>query len=236
MDPLEKLPQLLECDTPETWNTTLLEITKDFGFDQIAFWSKPNKISRREATFVKSTYPDEWLATYDKSKLHAVDPTILHCRKNMLPLAWTPKTFKGKKQKEFYGQACDYGLRSGITYPSHRMSGGFGVLTFATGDIREADPHIEVMASLSLIRDFAFASSAKFFKNTQPNELHLTPRELEILQWVLAGKSSWETGKILRVAESTINFHANNAMDECGVHTRREAALIALQAGLITLG
>lgn len=236
MSPLEKLPQLLECDTPDTWSAKLVEITKDCGYEQIALWAKPNKISKRETAFIKSTYPDEWLTTYDESRLHTVDPTILHCRKSMLPLAWAPTTFKGKKQKEFYGQACDFGLRSGITYPSHGVSGEFGVLTFASSDTGNDSPHFGVLSSLSLIRDYAFASSKKFLGNAKSRRLHLTPRQLEVLQWVLAGKSSWETGKILRVAESTINFHANNAMDACGVHTRREAALIALQAGLLTLG
>lgn len=230
----EKLARLLDCDTPEIWGATLCAIAKDCGFDRIAFWAEPNRIAKRETILFKSTYPDQWLATYDKSRFYSVDPVIGHCRGSMLPIVWEPTTFKGRKQREFYEQACGYGLKSGIAYPAHGMSGKFGLLSFATDNAKYNRKHFNELATLSLIRDYALASSAKFLRDVSPTQLKLTPRETECLQWILVGKSSWETSMILGVSQTTVNFHAQNAMEKCGVHTRREAAVMALQAGYIT--
>jgi len=59
----------------------------------------------------------------------------------------------------------------------------------------------------------------------------LTERELTCLQWVAIGKTSWETGRIMGLAERTINFHIQNACRKLGVHGRQAAITMALQTG-----
>lgn len=57
----------------------------------------------------------------------------------------------------------------------------------------------------------------------------LSPRQTLCLQWVAAGKTSWETGRIMGIAERTVNFHVQAACTRLGV-TRRSAAVAAAQA------
>src|SRR5690606_31672222 len=61
----------------------------------------------------------------------------------------------------------------------------------------------------------------------------LTERELSCLQWAAVGKTSWEMGIILGLAERTVNFHIHNACRKLGVHGRQAAITAALQAGLL---
>ena len=61
----------------------------------------------------------------------------------------------------------------------------------------------------------------------------LTQRELTCLQWVAIGKTSWETGRILGLAERTINFHIQNACRKLGVHGRQAAITHAMLKGLL---
>lgn len=61
----------------------------------------------------------------------------------------------------------------------------------------------------------------------------LTQRELTCLQWVSIGKTSWETGRILGLAERTINFHIQNACRKLGVHSRQAAITTAMRTGLL---
>ena len=61
----------------------------------------------------------------------------------------------------------------------------------------------------------------------------LTERELTCLQWVAIGKTSWETGRILGLAERTINFHIQNACRKLGVHGRQAAITTAMRSGLL---
>lgn len=60
----------------------------------------------------------------------------------------------------------------------------------------------------------------------------LSNRETECLYWSSAGKTSWETGSILGVSESTVNFHLRNACAKLGVRGRRAAVAAALRQDL----
>jgi DNA-binding CsgD family transcriptional regulator len=61
----------------------------------------------------------------------------------------------------------------------------------------------------------------------------LSERELECLEWVSLGKTSWETGLILGVSERTINFHLLNAARKLNVYGRQAAVAIALRQNLL---
>jgi DNA-binding CsgD family transcriptional regulator len=61
----------------------------------------------------------------------------------------------------------------------------------------------------------------------------LSDRELSCLQWVAAGKTSWETSRILGLSERTINFHVRNACGKLGVNRRSAAVATALRGGLL---
>jgi DNA-binding CsgD family transcriptional regulator len=73
------------------------------------------------------------------------------------------------------------------------------------------------------------AAGARHFM-TRPK---LSERELECLEWVSLGKTSWETGLILGVSERTINFHLLNAARKLNVYGRQAAVAIALRQNLL---
>ena len=60
----------------------------------------------------------------------------------------------------------------------------------------------------------------------------LTPRELEILQWVLAGKTNKTIACQMHISEKTVEFHLDNIYTKVGVRTRMLAGLWAIQHGL----
>ena len=66
-----------------------------------------------------------------------------------------------------------------------------------------------------------------------PTGLRLSDRQAACLRWSAAGKTSWETSRILGVSESTVNFHLRNACHRLGVRGRRAAVVAALRLGLL---
>ncbi|WP_179055652.1 helix-turn-helix transcriptional regulator [Pseudomonas umsongensis] len=69
----------------------------------------------------------------------------------------------------------------------------------------------------------------------KPNEITLTTREQEVLQWSAFGKSSWEIGQIVRCTEAGVNYHFCNIRRKFGVSSRWTAVVKALEQGLIHL-
>ena len=63
----------------------------------------------------------------------------------------------------------------------------------------------------------------------------LTDRELDCLRWAAIGKTSWEIGAILGIAERTANFHIHNACRKLQVHGRQAAITAAIQAGWLNV-
>jgi two-component system, NarL family, response regulator len=67
------------------------------------------------------------------------------------------------------------------------------------------------------------------------NEPSLTAREMEVLELVARGMTNREIGAALSVGEETVKAHLKHVFVKLGASDRTEAALIAVQRGLIRL-
>jgi DNA-binding NarL/FixJ family response regulator len=63
----------------------------------------------------------------------------------------------------------------------------------------------------------------------------LTPRELEILQHIVAGKSNKEIATELGLSANTVSVHRANIMDALGLHKTAELVVYAIKNGLVNL-
>jgi DNA-binding NarL/FixJ family response regulator len=63
----------------------------------------------------------------------------------------------------------------------------------------------------------------------------LTPRELEILQHIVAGRSNKEIAAELKLSANTVAVHRANIMDALGIHKTAELVTYAIRNGLVNL-
>jgi len=63
----------------------------------------------------------------------------------------------------------------------------------------------------------------------------LTPRELEVLQMIVDGKSNKEIASALDLSANTIAVHRANMMDTLGIHKAAELVVYAIRNGLVDL-
>ena len=63
----------------------------------------------------------------------------------------------------------------------------------------------------------------------------LTPRELEILKHIVAGKSNKEIAADLSLSVNTVAVHRANIMDTLGIHKTAELVVYAIRNGLVNL-
>jgi len=234
----ELLLELLEAGDDRAWTERLFKLAHGLGFDQVLFGVVPSRHVRFENAFTRSNYSADWRSRYDANGFVYVDPTVGHCVSSTLPLIWAPSTFGAGVPGALYEEASAHGIRSGVTLPIHGPHGELGMISFAS-DARPDQPFehelLQTLPALSLIRDYAFASSRPFRETKSEAEVpRLTRRELEVLQWVMVGKSSWEVARITNCSEATINFHLANVRQKFGVNTRQQAVVKAIALGLIT--
>lgn len=237
---IERFADLMSCDTVEEWRDLIFRFAKDLGYEQTMLAILPSNTPPAEAefAFVHSNYTTEWRNKYDTQKLGHVDPTVLHCATKSTPLIWTPDVFSSRKQKEMYEEACNHGLRSGVTMPIHGPNGELGMLCFATSTKPcrrfQQEAH-STFPELSYLRDVILETSLPFMKSVKPQRASslLTPRELECVKWCAAGKSSWDIAQILHCSEAAVNFHFGNLRRKFGVKSRQQVVVKAMASGLI---
>ena len=63
----------------------------------------------------------------------------------------------------------------------------------------------------------------------------LTPRELEILQLIVEGKSNKEIADQLRLSANTVAVHRANIMDALDIHKTAELVVYAIRNGLVNI-
>ena len=114
-------------------------------------------------------------------------------------------------------QALDAGARGYILKNADNLDLVRAVRTIAVGK-QVLDPQLTKPAGLKGERSAA-----------------LTPRELEILQHIVAGKSNKEIAAGLNLSANTVAVHRANIMDALGIHKTAELVAYAIRNGLVTL-
>jgi DNA-binding CsgD family transcriptional regulator len=91
------------------------------------------------------------------------------------------------------------------------------------------------VATTHLVTTYLIEVMPKVFKlDTLPMDRPvLSTREMEVLKWTSAGKSAWEIGQILSIAESTVNAHLSRVRGAFGVSTKAHAIARAAMLGML---
>ena len=63
--------------------------------------------------------------------------------------------------------------------------------------------------------------------------VELTPREHEVLTCITRGHSNRDIAEELHIAEKTVRLHVSSVLDKMGVRDRTQAAIYAIQSGLV---
>ncbi|MEQ1534208.1 MAG: autoinducer binding domain-containing protein, partial [Sideroxydans sp.] len=199
---LERFGGLLECTSEKTWQQTLFQFGKEYGFEHTLFGLTSQRPTSLNGSYICGNFSAQWLDVYEQKQFIRIDPRVTHCANRFVPLLWEPAIFTTVQQKEMYEEASAYGLCSGIALPMHAANGKFGMLYFATQSKLSARVQNEILnalPALSMLRDFALESSMRFsVQPAQEKAPNVTPRELECLKWCAAGKNTKEIALLTR--------------------------------------
>ena len=232
---------LLQAETVEEIHTVCSILCEQTGFDFFLYGARIPTSLVNPYFIVIHSYPIEWRTLYIERSYLCLDPSIAHCEKHITPISWDHIEAKEKESpgiKQFMGEAGDFGLKSGISFPVHTVQGDSAMFSVASSDNhRVAKPRIlEAIPSAQLFLTYLHETVRKIFeKEVLPMaKVHLTKREKECLLWSAEGKTSWETSQILNVSERTVIFHLQNATQRLNVTNRSQAVARAVTLGLVS--
>ena len=236
---LHTLEQFHTVRSPQELTQLLSRASQSLGFHSIV--QGLQSYSRQNGLHVDSTsvIADRWHCHYLQQAYYQVDPRVRHCARHTTPLIWhSAEPCEHPRATRMMREAHDFGLRAGIYAPVHGADGRFSLTCVSLRDVPQAEAMDLVHHAAPLLPALAaHAHEAKLrlLPGVPAGEAVLTRRERECLQWAAAGKTSWEIGLVLHIAERTVNFHLNNAMAKLGCHSRQHAIVKALMQGLVSL-
>jgi DNA-binding NarL/FixJ family response regulator len=79
----------------------------------------------------------------------------------------------------------------------------------------------------------AMARMSAWTRADEADGREITERELDVLRQVVAGKTNQEIGVALKISEKTVEKHVGAILTKLGVASRVEAAVQALQRGIV---
>lgn len=212
------------------------EVALAFGFQGSACGSWDGLGEQRSTRFFFLDWPEDVLRVYAERNMETRDPLVFAARRRMTPFTWDEvysDPHLPPKSEEIYQVAFDMGWMDGFCIPMHGPSGYQGLVSLLAREKLSLSPRDRGVLEMISRAVHDRCRYTLGFGLPPSNPPKLTPRELECMTWVAAGKSNWDIGRVLGISEATTHFHVENAKKKLGKSTRTEAVAMLVMHGLI---
>jgi len=230
---LDAIEQFDRAENLTALSNHLVRAASSFGYQFLCCLSAPGLQKRAfEERVLLNVWPKGWFEQYRKSNFNAHDPITAAVRVRTEAFRWADVAIPPDDQLANSVMTIarrDYRLRQGFCVPIHGLNGyqaGISIAGFEVEDTMEAN------ATLQLMGIYAFNRLANL-KSIRKEPGILTEREREVLRWTAAGKTAWDIGNILKIAEDTVNKHIASAMRKLNVYSRAQAVAESIRRGEI---
>ena len=230
--------QSLSCKNEEKFKKLVLGLEDVFPFENAtcAHGNVADLIEKEKSElsidYCDVSYPRGYLDFYFQQGFVQTDAVLQEFMTNLTPVNWNDV---GKKCGFSYPEsvrAIDFKMVDGWSHATLDMK-TMNITVFYFGSPIPENGHNRSRAILEYATPFLSCAYNQVLSNENKSNQQLTKREIEVLNWIKEGKSSWEISQILKCSERTVNFHVTNIKATLGVVNRTQAVAVGLQCGII---
>nr|WP_294607175.1 LuxR family transcriptional regulator [Roseovarius sp.] len=214
----------------------LSRLCDTLGVEHASYFAA-NPISGKMHGF--TTYPEEWKSHYVAHRLQEVDPTLNSASRSVAPVDWK-RLKRDPNYDRVFKDANDFKLPfQGVTVPIRGMFGEVGLLCACSSATDEEWTKLRRNIIGSLLNNAVHLHDTVM--NSDPllktlSHPKLSNREIEILQWVAAGKSQQDIGDILAISSRTVEVHLRSTREKLCTISTAQAVGRGVSLGLIHPG
>jgi DNA-binding CsgD family transcriptional regulator len=220
------------------------KFVSDTGFERYGVVVLHDDFSGRRSSTILAKFhnaPPEYLQTYEDREKCKVDPVLQHCKRSSTPFTYGQETYVNVGAAERWEHQSQFGFSCGIASAFHLPSNQhvvFGVdrrhpLPTHPIELTELVARVHLFGTFVQCAALNLLSSRTEIDLKQERQPRLSPREFECLQWAAEGKTAWETGMLLSIAEATVAKILASALRKLDCATKPQAVVKALRLGLI---
>lgn len=219
---------------------TLSRAADKFGFTSLGINGLPPPGDGADPLILSESTPDGFRGSYIEERFYLVDLVdhiCAHARAAHEPFRYSEAPYdrtQARNHQRFVNALATFGMGRGLVVPIARPA-NLPACVWLAGENPDLDE--DAKQAIQLIALFAASKAHSLSRQPQVAALKskLTRREREVLQWIAAGKTSWEIGSILGVSERAINNVIADAMIKLDAVTRAQAVVNAIRSGDIEL-
>ena len=229
--------EVLKSRNRDEFQGEVVAFTKRLGFDTFAATVVIDHMLGQAEFITIDNTPGAYKDAFNSTNNGRRDPVMQHCKRKSVPIIWDQSTYVQSGLADKWEEQARFGMSNGICLALHMPEGRHFILGVErdqpmTGDSNELT---RVVADLQLFAVYAQEAALRILvpSSPDPSVPSLTPRELEALRWTMEGKTAWEVGDVLGIAERTAVLHVSNATHKLGCVNKHQAVLKALRLGLL---
>jgi DNA-binding CsgD family transcriptional regulator len=228
---------VLEARTRDEFRGEVVRFAQNLGFETVSAIAVIDHPVGDTQFIAVDNAPASYRIGVDDPQYGRLDPVMQHVKRHSVPIIWNQSTYTSRALGHLWEEQAQFGYRNGVCLALHMPDGRHFVMGVDRGQPMplKSDEVTRMVADLQLFAVHAQDAAMRLLvpdivKSERPA---LTPREVEALSWTMEGKTAWEVGKVLGIAERTAVLHINNAMHKLGCVNKHQAVLKALRLGLI---
>lgn len=212
----------------------LSDFSREIAFDGFSLFRGSSDGSPSIAV---TNYPEDWLERVITRRYHGDDPVYHAARRTSVGFRRDQideHLVLTGRQRAILDEAGRAGLADWYAVPAHVSGETCGVATFYVRHGRELP--VARLPFAQLAGAFGFEAARRLRRDgVSAAIVRLTPRQVECLLLIARGKTDWEIGTILGLAEDTVGKYVDAARDKYGVSRRCQLVVRALYDGHFSL-
>ncbi|MEQ8935102.1 MAG: LuxR family transcriptional regulator [Amphiplicatus sp.] len=181
-------------------------------------------------------YPKEWVENYKNRDYCGLDPLVEIALRAHEPFYWREASEKmdlSEQQKAYLADLRSHGFNDGLVVPVLLKPGEIAYFGLGAKSKKLSLTRAELI-EVQIICQITHQRYEQLL--TRPETLDLTPREVEVISWIMQGKSNAAIALILGISNHTVDTLVRRCFRKLGASNRLEASLTAISRGLgITL-
>lgn len=229
------------CEAAETsaqLSAVIDAAIQQFGFRWFALVDDGDLYEHRPDCLMLTNYPSSWVDEFISARLYRDDPVHAASIRSPTGLCWeriAEVIAPTRAQLLVLERGRAHGLVTGYTLP-FRIPGERGAF-FTIARPKDRPFTYSEATAAQLFGGMAFRKGRTLIKGrtVKAHGCPLSPRQIDCLRLIAAGKTEWEMAKILGLSPGTIHEYVEGARRRYGVKTRSQLVLAAARDGYVSL-
>lgn len=222
----------------ETFEKRLVEFADKMGFPLVSAILVIDRPASPPKFISVGNVSEAYKASYNDPELSRRSPVLTRLKHLAHPFIYDQSLYVHDGVGHLWEHQAAFGYKTGVAMAMHMDNGRHFLLGVDRDEPLPADEFAltRMMADLQLLGAFAQETAVRLLtplSDPQGEIPELTPRELEILRWTSAGKSSEVIGEILGIHRGTVNFHLQAVSKKLAVSSKHAAVSKAIRLGLL---